>query len=169
MTRAAPRQRRVEPGPGQESVWDYPRPPRVEPSTRHVRIEHAGTVIAESRRAIRVLETAGAPVWYLPPEDVRTELLEAAAGETVCEWKGTASYFHVRVGDELARRAAFTYRTPSAGYEAIAGYIGFYASRVDRATVDGETVRPQPGGFYAGWITDEIVGPIKGEPGSEGW
>ena len=130
MTEAAPRQRRVEPGPGQESVWDYPRPPRVEPSTRHVRIEHVGTVIAESRRAIRVLETAGAPVWYLPPEDVRTELLEPAAGETVCEWKGTASYFHVRVGDELARRAAFTYRTPAPGYEAIAGYIGFYASLV---------------------------------------
>ena len=169
MTSTAPHQRRVEPGPGQESVWDYPRPPRVEPSTKHVRIEHAGSVIAESRRAIRVLETAGAPVWYLPPDDVRTELLEPAAGQTVCEWKGTASYFHVRIGDELARRAAFTYRTPASGYEAIAGYIGFYASRVDSATVDGETVRPQPGGFYAGWITDEIVGPVKGEPGSEGW
>lgn len=169
MAGSAPRPVRAIAGPGEESVWDYPRPPRLEPSGRHVRVEHGGTVIADTRRAIRVLETAGAPVWYLPPEDVRTDLLEPAAGETVCEWKGTASYFHLRVGDELARRAAFTYRRPDPGYEAIAGYIGFYASRVDRATVDGEAVRPQPGGFYAGWVTDEIVGPIKGEPGTEGW
>ena len=159
----------VPPGPGQESVWDYPRPPAMAPSDRVVRVEHGGLVIAESRRAIRVLETAGAPVWYLPAEDVRFDLLRPVPGQTVCEWKGDASYFDVVVGDDRSRRAAWTYPDPRAGYEPIAGHVAFYAGRVDRATVDGERVRPQPGSFYGGWVTDDVVGPFKGEPGTEGW
>ena len=161
---------RVEPGPGQESVWDYPRPPAVVPSARRVRVEHAGVEVADSTRAIRILETAGAPVWYLPRDDVRMDLLRRSEGRgTWCEWKGSASYFDLVAGDVTSRRAAWTYERPSPGYEAIAGHVAFYASRVDRATVDGEEARPQPGGFYGGWVTDEIVGPIKGEPGSDGW
>lgn len=166
----APPPPRIEPGPGQESVWDYPRPPRVEPCRRHVRVEFAGQVVAESDRAMRVLETSGPPVIYIPAEDVRTELLSGPAGATtVCEWKGVAEYRHLAVGDRVARRAAWTYPKPMPGYEAITGHYAFYAGRVDAAYLDDELVRPQPGRFYGGWITDDIVGPFKGEPGSEGW
>jgi uncharacterized protein (DUF427 family) len=169
MLRPALPATREVPRPGQESAWDYPRPPALVPSHRVVRVEHGGEVIAESRRAIRVLETAGAPVWYLPPQDVRIDLLRPVPGQTVCEWKGAASYFDVVVGEVTARRAAWTYPVPRPGYESIAGHVAFYAGRVDRATVDGERVRPQPGTFYGGWVTDDVVGPFKGEPGSEGW
>jgi uncharacterized protein (DUF427 family) len=152
-----------------ESVWDYPRPPRVEPLDRHVRVEVAGEVIADSARALRVLETAGAPTVYLPAEDVRTELLRPERGTTRCEWKGTAHYLSVVVGGELRRRVAWTYPDPKGGIEELRGRISFYAGRIDAAYLDDERVRPQPGGFYGGWVTAEIRGPIKGEPGSEGW
>lgn len=164
-----PPPRRIAPAAGQKSVWDYPRPPRLDPSTRLVRVEFAGALIAETRRAVRVLETAGAPVWYLPAADVRTELLVATDRRTLCEWKGQAHYFDLRVRDRVTRTAAWSYPEPSPGYEAIRGYLAFYAARVDAATVDGEPVRPQPGGFYGGWVTSDVVGPFKGEPGTEGW
>lgn len=160
----------VPPGPGQESAWDYPRPPIVVPSDRLVRIEHGGELIATTRRALRVLETAGAPVWYLPADDVRMDRLRRVTGHrTVCEWKGAAAYFDLVVGDRVSARAAWTYDRPLPGFEGLTGHIAFYADRVDRATVDGEAVRPQPGGFYGGWVTDDVVGPFKGEPGTEGW
>jgi len=165
-----PRPQRMVPGPGQESVWDYPRPPAVKPTSRHVRIRFGGTTVAETTRAVRVLETAGAPTWYLPREDVRMDLLRPSGGRgSVCEWKGSAAYFDLVVDDRVSPRAAWTYERPHAGYEALAGRIAFYAARVDEATVDGEIVRAQPGGFYGGWVTDDVVGPIKGEPGTEGW
>lgn len=168
MTSASPR---IEPRPDQESVWDYPRPPAVVPSARHVRIVHAGELVAETRRAIRVLETAGAPVWYIPPADVRLELLAPSDGrETVCEWKGRASYVDLVVPNaRIVRRAAWRYAAPMPGFEAIRDHLAFYAGRVDLATVDGEVVRPQPGVFYGGWITPDVIGPFKGEPGTEGW
>jgi len=170
MTRIAPPgpAERVVPRADQESVWDYPRPPRLAPSSRLVRIAFDGTEIARSGRAIRVLETAGAPVWYLPPEDVRTDLLAPSARRSLCEWKGLAIYFDLRLGDRGAPDVAWCYPHPAPGYERIAGHLAFYASRVE-ATVDGERVRPQPGGFYGGWVTDDVVGPFKGEPGTEGW
>ena len=112
---------RVIPGPGQESVWDYPRPPRIAPDGRRVRVEVGAGIVGESTRAVRVLETAGAPCWYLPAEDVRADLLRPVAGTTVCEWKGVASYFDVVVGDRVARRAAWTYRDPKPGYEELRG------------------------------------------------
>jgi uncharacterized protein (DUF427 family) len=140
------------------------------PSDRLVRIEHAGTLVAESRHALRVLETAGAPTWYLPREDVRLDLLVLRPDRrTVCEWKGQATYFDLRVGDRVSPLAAWTYERPRPDYRAIAGHIAFYAGRVDAATVDGERARPQPGGFYGGWVTDDVVGPFKGEPGTEAW
>jgi uncharacterized protein (DUF427 family) len=152
-----------------ESVWDYPRPPRIEPLDRHVRVELGDEVIAESDSAVRVLETAGAPTIYIPREDVRTDRLRPATGTTECEWKGTASYFDAIAGQKVRLRAAWTYPEPKPGFEVLRDRIAFYASRVDGAYLDDERVEPQPGGFYGGWVTAEIQGPIKGEPGSESW
>ena len=165
-----PRPPRIPPEPGQQSAWDFPRPPAVVPSDRHVRVELGGQVVAESRRAIRVLETAGAPTWYLPLADVRMELLVPVPGHrTVCEWKGTATYFDLVVGERRSERAAWTYADPRPGFEAIRDHIAFYPARVDAALVDGERAGPQGGGFYGGWVTSDVVGPFKGDPGTEGW
>ena len=160
--------RRIEPGPGQESVWDYPRPPRREPSPRHLVVLLGDAVVAETRHALRVVETAGAPVYYFPPADVLATL-ELAPGGSWCEWKGAARYLTVIAGGRTAPSAAWTYPDPTPPFEALRGHVAFYASRVDACLVDGERARPQPGGFYGGWVTDDIVGPIKGEPGSEWW
>jgi uncharacterized protein (DUF427 family) len=142
----------------------------VLPTSRHVRVGFAEETVAETRAALRVLETAGAPTWYLPREDVRMDLLRPSAGRgSTCEWKGSASYFDLVVGDRVSPRAAWTYERPLPGYEALRGRIAFYAGRVDEATIDGEVVRPQPGGFYGGWVTDDVVGPFKGDAGTEGW
>jgi uncharacterized protein (DUF427 family) len=166
-----------------ESVWDYPRPPRVESLDRHVRIELGGETIAESDRALRVLETASPPTIYVPREDVREELLSEAHHETgssshgsedpriqtFCEWKGTASYVHAEAGGKRAQRVAWYYPEPKEGFEQLVGHLAFYPRRVDAAYLDDELVTPQPGAYYGGWITEEIEGPFKGEPGSEGW
>lgn len=161
--------RAVEPGPGQESVWDYPRPPRCEQTARTIEVFFAGERIAHSRRAYRVLETSHPPTYYLPPEDVREELLRPAGGGTICEWKGQARYFDVVVGDRVASSAAWCYPRPTSGFRGLASYLAFYAPRLDSCRVDGQEIEPQPGGFYGGWITPELVGPFKGGPGSAGW
>jgi len=160
---------RIEPGPGQESVWDYPRPPRVEPVPERIRVLVDGLVLAVALVALRVLETAGAPVYYVPRMDVRTELLRRATRTTACEWKGLATYWSLDTGKRKIAEVAWSYDDPKPGYEAIRDHVAFYASRVDEAWVGDELARPQPGGFYGGWVTDAIVGPMKGEPGSEGW
>ncbi len=160
---------RIAPGPGQESVWDYPRPPRVEAVAERVRVVVDGRVLAESVRAQRVLETAGAPVFYLPPSDVRLERLVRSAHGSVCEWKGLATYWHYDHAGRRIQDVAWSYERPKPGYGAIAGHLAFYASRVDEAWVGEERATPQPGHFYGGWVTSRIVGPIKGEPGTEGW
>ncbi|MFE0583099.1 DUF427 domain-containing protein [Streptomyces sp. NPDC058874] len=164
---------------GTESVWDYPRPPRIEPDTRHVVVRHAGVALADSRRCLRVLETSHPPVFYIPRADVRMDLLRATEHLSVCEWKGAATYFGL--GPELAREPdrepgrgtvpdiAWSYEAPLPRYAPIAGHLAFHADRVEACTVDGERVRAQQGGFYGGWITDEIRGPFKGAPGSWGW
>jgi uncharacterized protein (DUF427 family) len=159
---------RIEPGPGQESVWDYPRPPRVEPVPERLRVVVDGEVIAETTRGLRVIETAGAPVYYFPPDDVRLDRLAPSGRSTVCEWKGVASY-RALTGDHRIADIAWSYEVPKPGYEDIAGYLAFYAGKVDEAWVGDERAMPQPGGFYGGWVTSRIVGPIKGEPGSFGW
>jgi uncharacterized protein (DUF427 family) len=163
------RYERIQPGPGQESVWDYPRPPRVEPVAKHIRIVFNGAVIADTRQALRVLETSHPPVYYLPLEDVRTEYLIPVPGTSFCEWKGRARYYSVVVGDRRAEKAAWTYPDPVAPYRPIAGYVAFYPGPMDACTVDGEQVAPQPGGFYGGWITRDVVGPFKGGAGTWGW
>ncbi len=157
------------PGPGQESVWDYPRPPRLERVSRPVRVEFAGVLLAESDRALRVCETSSPPAYYLPPEDVRRDLLEPFEHRTLCEWKGLATYWSLRVGERVAREAAWSYPDPDPAYAALRDHFAFHAGRVDACRVGGERVTPQPGAFYGGWITPELVGPFKGEAGSEGW
>jgi uncharacterized protein (DUF427 family) len=165
MARPAPE----PPGPGQESAWDYPRPPALDATEEHVLVVLGGTTLAESRRPIRVLETSHAPVYYLPPEDVRLDLLETIGRRTVCEFKGAASYADAVVGERRVRAACWWYEHPASGFEAIAGWIAFYPSKMDRITVDGEVVRTVPGDFYGSWITSRVVGPFKGGPGTEGW
>ena len=157
------------PAEGQESVWDYPRPPRLELSEELVEVELGGVVIASTTRSWRVLETSHPPTYYLPRAAFVAGVLRDADGQTWCEWKGAASYFDLVVDDVVAPRAAWTYRTPTAGFEDLTGAIAVMASAVGRCTVDGETVRAQPGGFYGGWVTDRVVGPFKGAPGTLGW
>lgn len=159
----------VPAGPGQESVWAYPRPPALDPSTEHVVVTFAGVTVAESRRAVRVLETSHAPVYYVPLEDVRSDLLVRTERRTFCEFKGVAAYADLVVGDRRSPAACWWYPTPTPGFVAIAGWIAFYPSRVDRVTVDGEVVRPVGGDFYGSWVTSRVVGPFKGGPGTEGW
>ncbi|MDX1438179.1 MAG: DUF427 domain-containing protein [Anaerolineales bacterium] len=160
---------REEPGPGQESVWDYPRPPRLEASTRHIQVEFNNVIIASTRRALRVLETSHPPVYYIPPEDIRPDVLKPTPGKTMCEWKGQTSYYNVEVSDRKAQRAAWYYPEPAPGFEGIRNYVAFYPSKMDRCSVDGQLVRAQEGDFYGGWITSEIVGPFKGGAGTLGW
>lgn len=167
-TRPGPLER-VVPGPGQESVWDYPRPPRVEPVPERLRVIVDGETIAETAHGLRVLETAGAPVYYFPPEDVRMDLLAASPHTSFCEWKGTAVYYALVGTGRRIENVAWSYPAPNLGYEAIRGCLAFYVGRVDEAWVGDERATPQPGHFYGGWMTSRIVGPIKGEPGSQGW
>ncbi len=160
---------RVAPGPGQESVWDYPRPPRVEDTQQHVQVVVDGVVIADTRRARRVLETSHPPTYYIPPADVRMEYLKRNGHATVCEFKGRAGYYDLVLGERVIRNVAWYYPNPAPGYEALRDYVAFYPGRVDACLVDGELVEAQPGDFYGGWITRNIVGPFKGGPGTQGW
>ena len=151
-----------------ESVWDYPRPPALVPCERRVRVELAGHVVADSTRALRVLETASPPTVYVPPADVARELLRETWGHTVCEWKGRASYADVAVGDHRASRAAWWYPDPVAAYAALRDHVAFYPGRV-ACFLDQERVRPQDGDFYGGWVSDDIAGPFKGASGTLHW
>ena len=157
------------PGPGQESVWDYPRPPRVEPSEELVEVWLGNQVVASTRSAYRVLETSHPPTYYLPVDSFADGVLRPAAGSTFCEWKGRASYFDLVAPGRTAERAAWTYADPTDGFLAIVDHVAVMPGLVDECTVDGETVRSQVGGFYGGWVTDRVVGPFKGGPGTMGW
>ncbi|MGI8796019.1 MAG: DUF427 domain-containing protein [Acidimicrobiia bacterium] len=163
---------RPEPEPpaaGQESVWDYPRPPRLEPVERHLVVVLGGETIAETVRGFRVLETSHPPNYYFPSDDVVPGALDPSAGRSFCEFKGRAQYFSVRSGDRFELDAAWGYERPSPAFEAITGHVAFYPARMDACFVDGTLVTPQEGGFYGGWITPDVVGPFKGGPGSRGW
>jgi uncharacterized protein (DUF427 family) len=159
----------VVPGPGQESVWDYPRPPRVEPVPERIRVVVGGVTVADTTDARRVLETAGAPVYYLPGRDVRMDLLRPSPSRSICEWKGAATYWTLELSGRRIEDVAWSYGRPTEPFAAIAGHLAFYASRVDEAWVGAERAVAQPGGFYGGWLTSRIVGPVKGVPGSSGW
>ena len=159
----------VEPEPGQESVWDYPRPPALVPDGRRVLITFADEVVADTTRALKILETSHPPTWYLPLADVDRGCLRAAEGASFCEWKGAASYVDVVVGGRVAAEAGWYYPEPAPAYADLVDHVAFYAGRLDEVTVDGVPVEAQPGGFYGGWITPEVVGPFKGGPDSMGW
>ena len=161
--------RRVEPGPGQESAWDYPRPPRVEPSDEAVEVYLGGVVVARTTSSLRVLETSHPPVYYLPLTAYADGALRPVAGTTSCEWKGTATYYDVVTSARTASRAAWTYLQPVPGFESLVGHVAVMPGLMDACTVDGEPVTPQEGGFYGGWITSRVVGPFKGAPGTRGW
>ncbi len=160
---------RIPPAPGQESVWDYPRPPRLELSHKHVRILFNDVVIADTHQAQRVLETSHPPSYYIPPQDLQLQFFTQTARSTFCEWKGQAAYYTICVGDQRAENAAWFYPNPTASFEAIKNYVAFYPSRMQACYVNDELVQSQPGDFYGGWITSEIVGPFKGGAGSWGW
>ena len=156
-------------GPGQESVWRYPRPAIAEPSACHLRIEHRGVEVAYTRAAVRTLKTSHPPSWYLPSADVSTALLSPSDRRSFCEWKGHAVYWHLNIGGETLRDVVWSYPDPSSAFAPLRDHLAFYAAPLDRCTVDGVAVRPQPGGFYGGWITPDLAGPFKGVPGSMGW
>ncbi|MEE4277568.1 MAG: DUF427 domain-containing protein [Halieaceae bacterium] len=156
-----------EPGDNQESVWDYPRPPALEASSDEVEVRAGDALLAKTRSAFRVLETASPPTYYLPAEAVSWELLSDIAQSSFCEWKGQASYYAL-AGDEQRRAIAWRYRNPSQRFAALHDHVSFYPGRV-ACFVNGERVRPQAGEFYGGWITDRIVGPFKGDPGTGHW
>ena len=156
-------------GPGQESVWDYPRPPRVEPSTETVEVHLAGRLVARTTASHRVLETSHPPTYYLPRSAFADGVLRPVAGTSSCEWKGQASYFDVVVDGAVASRAAWTYPAPTRGFEVLRDHLAVMPAAVEACFVDGERVVAQQGGFYGGWVTSRVGGPFKGAPGSWGW
>ncbi len=164
-----PRPVPTPPGPGQESVWDYPRPPRLEAEARRIRVVFAGVTVADTTMAWRVLETSHPPTYYLPPADIGAEALEAAGGSSFCEWKGRARYWSVRGAGQVAPAVAWSYPDPTAGFVDLRDHVAFYAPAMDLCEVGGEPATPQPGGFYGGWVTSWVVGPFKGEPDTMGW
>eukprot|EP00243_Klebsormidium_subtile_P005909 TRINITY_DN2439_c0_g1_i1.p1 TRINITY_DN2439_c0_g1~~TRINITY_DN2439_c0_g1_i1.p1 ORF type:complete len:258 (-),score=4.94 TRINITY_DN2439_c0_g1_i1:189-962(-) len=167
---SSPAIKKEAPGPGQESVWDYPRPPRLEKTPKHIKVDFNGVTIVDTKNAYRVLETSHPPTYYLPPGDLKMEHFTRSPGQrSFCEWKGHATYWSIKVGDKEARDVAWSYENHTPPFAAIKGYIAMYAAPMDGCYVDGEKASPQPGGFYGGWVTKDIVGPIKGIPGSMGW
>lgn len=162
--------RRIEPAPGQESVWDYPRPPRIEPVSLSLRVENGARTIAAAAGGWRILETSHPPVYYLPPAAVVAGTLAPNDRTSFCEFKGTARYWDlVEDGRILVPDVAWSYPVPARAYGALANHLAFYASRVDACYVGDERVAPQAGDFYGGWITSAIVGPFKGAAGTWGW
>jgi uncharacterized protein (DUF427 family) len=161
--------KRNQPAPGQESVWDYPRPPRLESVSERLQVAFGGEVIADTVAGYRVLETSHPPVYYIPPDDVARQFLLISPGGSWCEFKGHATYWSLDVNGRQSGNAAWSYPEPAEAFVAIAGYLAFYASRVDECRVGDERVQPQEGDFYGGWITSRIVGPFKGGSGTRGW
>ncbi|NMM48447.1 DUF427 domain-containing protein [Marinigracilibium pacificum] len=159
----------VKPKKGQESVWDYPRPPKLEKTNKLIEVWHKGICLARSNGAYRVLETSHPPQYYIPPSDVQMQYLLPSDLETHCEWKGTGNYYDLYLENELNENVAWTYMSPNNSFSLIKGYLAFYAGMIDKCMVDNESVTPQPGKFYGGWITSDVVGPFKGEEGSWGW
>jgi len=157
-------------GPGQESVWQFPRPAVAQPTPAHLRVEFNGATIASTKNGFRTLETSHPPSYYIPPGDIKMQhLRRVEKAGSFCEWKGQAIYYDVIVGDRVAPQAAWSYPSPSKPFSCIKDCVAFYPSLMDACFVDDERVIPQPGSFYGGWITSAVVGPFKGEPGSSWW
>lgn len=161
--------RKIKPGPGQESVWDYPRPPRLEKFAGHLRIVFNEQVIADSNAAFRILETSHPPTYYIPVKDFEAGVLSRTGKSSFCEFKGMAAYFDIILGDRKARNAAWGYPEVNLRYQELTGTVSVYAHMMDACYVNEERVQAQEGAFYGGWITSNIVGPFKGAPGTWGW
>lgn len=161
--------KKIEPGPNQESVWDYPRPPKVEDTDKHIEVFFNDILIADSTDVKRVLETSSPPVYYIPTEDIEMRYFLKSERRSFCEWKGATCYYTIKVHDKTVHDAAWYYPNPAPSFESIKNYIAIYSENMDTCFVDGEIVQSQAGNFYGGWITSDIVGPFKGEPGTEGW
>ena len=161
--------KKITPEKGQESVWDYPRPPRLERTPKTLKIVFGGEIVAETNRAFRVLETSHPPVYYFPPEDVRMEFMTPDSNSSFCEWKGRAGYYALEVGGRRVENAAWFYANPTQSFAEIKHYIAFYPSKMDACYVNDELIKTQEGDFYGGWITSDIVGPFKGGAGTWGW
>ncbi|WP_430415909.1 DUF427 domain-containing protein [Parasphingorhabdus sp.] len=157
------------PRPDQESVWDFPRPAVAQPSASRITIEHDGLIVADTRASIRTLETSHPPTYYIHLADINPDILHGTDGSSFCEWKGAAAYWDVRINDIILPKVGWSYPSPTADFAILRNHIAFYAAPFDRCLVDGETVIPQPGEFYGGWITSKLAGPFKGGPGSRGW
>lgn len=156
----------IEPGPGQESVWDYPRPPAIRRDARLVEVRDGDIVVARSSQTYKVMETASPPTFYIPAAGVNFDVLEKVRGSTYCEWKGSASYW--ALARDVFEPVGWSYERPRPRFNIIKGFLAFYPGRVD-CRIDGELAKTQPGRFYGGWITSEVIGPFKGEPGSGHW
>lgn len=152
-----------------ERVGEYPRTPRIAPDARRVRVVLGGVTILDTTRGVRVLETFHPPTWYLPVMDFLPDALVPAQGSSFCEWKGRARYWDLAGGGAVADHAAWDYPEPTQAFASIRDHVALYAGRVDACFVEDERVTPQPGGFYGGWITHDVAGPFKGEPGTSGW
>jgi len=161
--------KRIEPGPDQESVWDYPRPPALEPVEKRLRVVFNGETIADTTNGYRVLETSHPPTYYIPPEDIAMEHLSRESRTSMCEFKGRAVYYSITVGDRTVRQAGWAYPSPTPRFTDIADHVSFYASKMDACFVGDEQARAQEGDFYGGWITESVVGPFKGGSGTLGW
>ncbi len=159
----------ITPKPGQESVWDYPRPPRVEATSKRVRVVFNGETIIDTTDSFRVLETSHPPTYYMPKDALQNVAFQKTARRTICEFKGAATYWTITVGDRTLKNGLWSYETPRAGFEPIKGYIALYPAQMDACYVDDEQVKAQEGDFYGGWITSDIVGPFKGGAGTLGW
>ncbi len=159
----------IPPKPGQESVWDYPRPAILEDTNKHLKVIFNGIILAETNKGKRVLETSHPPGYYIPPENVKQEYLIQNTKKTFCEWKGWACYYDISIGNKYVKNAVWQYLNPTSSFLPLKGYYSFYASLMDACYVNDELVKPQVGDFYGGWITNDIVGPFKGEPGTKWW
>ena len=163
------RPKRIEPGAGQESVWDYPRPPRLEKVSERLRVMFNGKTITDTVAGYRVLATSHPPDYYIPPDDIARQYLLTTSGSSWCEFKGHTKYWSLDVDGRRTANAAWSYPAPSRAFADIAGYLAFYALKVDACWVGEEQVLSQQGDFYGGWITSHIVGPFKGGAGTQGW
>ena len=159
----------ISPGPGEESVWAYPRPPRLEPVPVRLRVVLGGRTIADTVAGYRVLETSHPPTLYVPPGAFAPGTLHDAAGSSFCEWKGLARYHDLHAGEAVAARAGWSYPRPTTPFLALRDHVSVYPGRMDACFLDDERVRSQEGDFYGGWITDDLIGPFKGGPGTRGW
>lgn len=158
-----------EPLAGQENVWAYPRAAVAELTTAHIVIRHAGRLVADTRDAVRTLETSHPPTYYIPQRDIAPGVLRPAGGGSFCEWKGAALYWDVVIDGKVLHRVGWSYPDPTPTFQGLRDHIAVYAAPFDHCSVDGEVVTPQAGDFYGGWITSRLAGPFKGGPGTQGW